>query len=234
MKKTFLIFLFILSTLGFSQSKLRVGVVAGPNSAMLWGEIPGNGEINPAYGFLIGASANYQLNKSFSLNANLAYERKSVDYEAAYVYTYFDQNFQQQTVGYNSETRTNYNFISIPVTLRFQFGKSKSWFLNGGGFTAIKVGDKTKTKFSDQLAAQNNPNRPTYNFGLADHFHKFDYGISFGFGKTFRLDAKNNLSVELKEDLGLSNLISDQNRNGVRGNIRTDVISLILGWNFSL
>ena len=99
---------------------------------------------------------------------------------------------------------------------------------------AFMLGDDSKTRFSDKSAADYDPDPSAYNFTLANRFHNFDYGVSFGFGKSFRLDDKNSLSIELKDNMGLANRVRNVKVNGTRGDIRTDAVSLILGWSFGL
>ena len=63
-------------------------------------------------------------------------------------------------------------------------------------------------------------------------FKKVDFGWSLGIGKKFKINEKNKLSVELRDNLGLQN-ISDVPVQG-NGTVKTNSFNLILGYEFNL
>ena len=59
-----------------------------------------------------------------------------------------------------------------------------------------------------------------------------DGGLVLGFGKVFKLNEKNDLKLELRENFGLVNTSDVEVYND--GTIKTNSINLILNWSFNL
>lgn len=61
---------------------------------------------------------------------------------------------------------------------------------------------------------------------------KNDYGISLGIGYKFKLSDKNYISIELKNEIGLANIVNYPNNTLTE--LKTNTIKLILNWELPI
>jgi len=108
----------------------------------------------------------------------------------------------------------SHHYISVPLLFKYNLG-TKPFFINAGpnlnyqfNYTIKITGDFNKK----------NTIKDT----------QFDMGLSFGLGKKFTINDKNDLIVELRDDYNLINFINKDNV------VKTNAINLICTWSFSL
>ena len=99
-------------------------------------------------------------------------------------------------------------------------GKKDDFYVNGGLFLGYLLNSKLSSKNSDNDTDTTDMNK------------KIDAGLVFGFGKVFQLNDKNNLKLEIRENLGMLNTSDFDVYND--GTIKTNSLNLILNWNFNL
>ncbi len=154
----------------------------------------------------------YYLKENLSIKTNLNYERKSFN----------TQNFGTDEFGFvNNEVEitTNFDYLSFPILVKYEFGNSKKFFVNSGPFLGFLLSTKSKADgFPDSDSTSLNK--------------KLDLGISFGIGKKFNLNDKNNLNIEIRENLGLINISDVEVIDN--GTIKTNSLNLILTWDFEI
>ncbi|RVT77325.1 PorT family protein [Flavobacterium sufflavum] len=229
----FLISLF--NTTGFTQSNYSVGLNLGLNYTSFRGsDVLDN--TNSGFGHLEGLFVEYRIDKRFAINTGLNLDSKSIKYETNYTYTYFDQQkFEVVNERWDVKTTNRYKYLTIPLLLKYSFGKSKCFFVNGGGFISFWQNHTKKSRaINDKgVVIDNYSSSSGNNFPLADDVSS-DYGLSFGLGKLFKLDNRNTISVELRDNLGLCNTIEGTFVQGVSGVIKTNSLSLIASWSFCL
>lgn len=215
MKKSFLLIL-IISAISFGQSKVKLGVNGGLNYSSLRGNDFTERTIKPGFSYLMGFSFEYFIKENLSINSNLNFEQKLTK-ESGEVYL-TDQFGYTEVV--TTDTRIKYNYIILPVYTSFYFGTKKDFYINGGVFIGYLLNSKiTSKRFNDKT-------------DTTDSNKKTDVGLVFGFGKLFKLNEKNSLKIEVRENLGLVNTSDVEVYND--GAIKTNSINLILNWNFSL
>jgi hypothetical protein len=230
----FLISLF--NTTGFAQSNYSVGLNFGLNYTSFRGSnVLDN--TNSGFGHLAGIFVEYRINESFAIKSGLNLEQKSIKYETDYTVGYFDeQTFGYVNEGISVETSNKYKYLTIPLLLKYSFGKSKSIFVNGGGFISFLQKRSKKTRAVNdrgQVFRDYYSSNPNDNFPLADNVEG-DYGVSLGFGKCFKINDKNIISIELRDNLGLHNALDGTFIYGKSGVIKTNSLSLITSWSFNL
>lgn len=173
---------------------------------------------NAALDFLIGTSIEYLFSENTSLKTNINYERKSFsrDINLGSISDPFDPVLSNNSV----KARTTLSYLSIPVMVGYKFGSNKNFFINGGPFIGFFLDSGAKV---DGEKVDENSN---------DLFNSSDYGFSLGIGTKIKLNETNNLNIELRNNLGLSNIsavaIIDD------GNLKTNSLNLILNWEFDL
>jgi hypothetical protein len=111
-----------------------------------------------------------------------------------------------------------YEFITLPVMLRYEIGKINFFYVKGGPFLGCFL--TAKEKINDGDLSQD----------LSEYFTDFDFGFSVGIGKIVSLNGSNKLMLELRNNIGLTNVDSDPKSQYTKSNS----LNFILGWNFVL
>ncbi|MCK0115351.1 porin family protein [Gelidibacter sp. F63206] len=194
-----------------AQNDFKIGINAGIN----YPDIRGNEYAkynNFKLGYLFGVSLEYYLKENLSLKTNINYESKIKKIQLIYF------NNQAQQTGKENFNQI-YEYINIPILLKYEFGGSK-FFVNGGPFFNYLFNTKISSEYpyddSDSVAEQKD----------------FDFGLSLGIGTNISLNERNDLTIEIRNDLGL--IDTGNVPHHVDGTLKTNAIKLILGWNLGV
>ena len=235
MKKILFTIFFVafFNNLNFAQSKFSLGIIGGPNYTSFRGSDFVQ-ETKPGYGFQVGVSLEYKINKSLTLSTGFNLEQKIVHYNTDFTVDYLNEfGFIERDI-INAETNNKYKYFSVPFFLKYSFGQNKSYFVNGGVFISFLQNYKKESSFVNKSGGDIVYSSDSiYNFPLAEYVSG-DYGVSFGFGKSFELNEKNKISIEIRDNLGLQNTVDGISNYGVSGVIKTNCLNLIAGWSFDL
>ena len=228
MKKLLLSITFLLiSTLNYSQnSKIKFGIQAGLNYSNFRGyDIPVQFEPvyseSPAFAFLGGLNFEYQIKEKLSLKLELNYERKSQKADNYIELT----DINGFTKGYNYTSKKNYDYLVLPIMLKYNFTNKNSFYVNGGPF----VGFLLKSNLTNDLQnidGLNNDPVETTNLN-----NKSDFGLSIGLGKTIEINEKNSIFIEIRENLGLTN--TSKNKVWGNGEVKTNSLNVIIGYSLN-
>lgn len=208
MKQLILLAAFALPLFATAQSNFKFGINAGATYA----DFRGNSfvELNsPRLNFLVGASVELPLNNKLSLYGNLNYERKSIGEKTDYSLT-DEWGF---TTYHTYNVVYTYNYLTIPVALKYAL--PKNFYIYGGPFAGIFLGNRIT----------DSGKKVTTTDGL---YKTFDFGANAGLGYRLTLNPKNDLNIELRENLGL---VSISNQDLV---VKTSSLNLIVNWQFTL
>lgn len=218
MKKTvyaLLVSIFFISN-NFAQSKLKLGV----NGGLTYSSFRGNPQIetlDAGFDFLVGVSFEYQLKERLSLVSNINYDRKTATDNP---YIQIIENPEDPSFYGKVKIKFRNQYLSLPILLKYKFGTNNSFFINGGPFLSYLLKSELTNNYDNTSSDQ------------TDNFKTLDYGLTFGFGKTFKLKNNNELSIEIRENLGLSEI------NDVtvvdNGFVKTNSINLICNYSFNL
>jgi hypothetical protein len=229
MKKVLLSISFLLiTTLNYSQnSKIKFGVQGGLNYSNFWGyEIPIDFNAvyseSPAFAYLGGLNLEYQIQDRLSLKLELNYERKS---QKGDNFIEVRQNFESLPQAYNFTTKKNYDYLVLPILLKYNFSDQNSFYVNGGPF----IGYLLKSNLTNDLQnidGLNNDPVETKNLNK-----KTDFGLSIGVGKTFEINERNAIFIEIRENLGLTNTSKEQVWGD--GQVKTNSLNLIVGYSLN-
>ncbi|WP_281232558.1 porin family protein [Flavobacterium gelatinilyticum] len=140
------------------------------------------------FSYLFGASFQFPLKEKLSIKADLNYERKTQISEGR-MGSWENGGMTYRTI----KATAYYNYITLPVLLKYTFS-SKNFYVNGGPYVGylLKSGMKSKSWDGDM---ENTKYRK-----------RFDFGIAAGFGKEFKLTQKHLLYLELRDNLGLTDV----------------------------
>lgn len=232
MKRFFLLFLILITNTIYSQEKIRFGINSGVNYYSLRGtEILDNVDSN--FGYAIGLNFEYKISEKLSLSTDLIFEKKRVNYSYDFVYTPMSQDgIPGEDEKYNGVTKNSFNFITLPITLKYKIGNKNPYFVKSGVYLAKMLSQKEKTEVSPSWIYYGSPND---NFPMASRIDNQDYGLTFAIGKEFKIKDKNYFIVELRDNLGFHNSVSRIGADGYSNQeIKTNTLALLIQWSFGL
>jgi hypothetical protein len=220
MKKLYLLLLLTLPILSFAQKEIQYGINAGPS----FSDIRGDGyatEFNYGFGYMVGISMEVPLNQRFSFCTSINYERKSAVQKTSFSYNEIiigpDGTAVNLPVEGNTKITTTLDYIVIPVNLKYYLDIWENYYATGGAFIAYAVNEGHKIKGDKPMT------------DYRQNYENLDYGVSFGIGTKFKLNRTQEVNIELRDNLGLSNVTDIDSDK-----ISTNSINLILNWQFSL
>lgn len=200
MRLIILLFLFPFSL--FSQdSKFVLGLQGGAGYSSMKHSFDYSGtpvnEIKGIRGYAGGITLQYNFYKFLSLHTEFLYEKKG---------NRFIFNTPQESFigGRRYEVSSSeYFYNKIPVLIRATFGKKIKYFGNAGPYFAF-------LQSQENIKYLTNSNSDIIVRTYSDFMYQtFDFGISSGFGIIYPLDQRFNLSFELRNNYGLTNMIKD-------------------------
>lgn len=198
------------SELKAQTNKFELGAEASPSITFLKGSSFIEKMYDPTLGFSGGISFQYNIRKKIGLRTSLAYERKGGINRSSILYK--GEFFE------NASLNFNFDYLTLPILIRFSFGKKIKYFVNSGPYfgyllsqTFVTKGDNFNTFTNDYTATTN----------------KFDVGISFGTGLQYPIKEKLILSSEIRGNLGLYNTIPS-------GDTKVNSVNLLLGIAYRL
>ena len=195
----------------------KIGVNAGPNYNSLRGDSFADRH-DSGFDYFFGLSFEYNINENFSALINLNYENRLYKSE----YETFSQVW---TNTFKVEEKTKIKNLNIPILLKYKFGFEKEFFLNGGFYY-----DHIFDVSNEMINTETGENIHDFDFNYL--FKNKDLGISIGIGTVFKLNEKNNLAIEIRDDLGIAD-VGDTEFIGI-SETRTNTIKLIANWSFDL
>ncbi|UWY27948.1 PorT family protein [Flavobacterium sp. TR2] len=196
------------------ESKIKFGVQAGLTYSSFRGYEPFLDE-DPGFSYLFGVSFQYKLNESLSLKADLDYDRKT-QVSKGEVNTLEIPNSR-----YNIKATNYLNYITLPIMLKFSFTRNKSFYINGGPY----LGYLLKSGWKYETSGQQDENLEDTKYRKS-----MDFGISAGFGKEFKLNDNHNIYIELRENLGLTDIAKPAMPTDE--SMKTNSLNLIAGFTF--
>ena len=94
------------------------------------------------------------------------------------------------------------------------------FFANGGPFFNYLLNNKIK------------PDYPNEDSEVVTEQKKLDFGLSIGIGTNISLNEKNDITIEIRDDLGI--IDTGGVPKHVNGTVKTNTLKLILGWNLGI
>ena len=229
MKKLLLsISLLLISYLNYSQnSNIKFGIHAGLNYSTFYGyDIPAVFDPvyseSPAFAFLGGINIEYQIKEKLSLKLELNYERKSQKGNNNNIAI---GDIDDLTQRYNFTSKKNNDYLVLPIMVKYNFGNKDSFYANGGPF----IGYLLKSNITNDLGDIEGINNGTV--VTTDLNNKTDFGLAIGLGKMIEINEKNSISIEIRENLGLTN--TSKGKVWGNGEAKTNSLNLIIGYQFN-
>ncbi|MBA3681717.1 MAG: PorT family protein [Bacteroidetes bacterium] len=172
------------------QHKFEVGVEGGAGITSMWGNALVTKYNDPMIGFAYGATFQYNFPKIFSIKTNLFYERKGCVTRGTFL----------EPSGFTSGifiSRSNFDYLTMPVLLRANFGKKLKFFINTGPYFGYLI---------RQTYSFKGVNFPKTTSDNTTYFKNLDVGLTMGAGISIPLTKELVLSWEVRNNLGLYNI----------------------------
>ncbi len=196
-----------------NSGKFKIGLNLGANQSNLKGNTLDDYKKVISHSF--GLSAEYIINEKFSILSNINYDDKAMKLENFQV-----GGFSPDT--YFVDNKITFTYINIPIIVRYNIGKNTNIFADAGIF------------YNHFLQVENETTRIDTGENIAlfakPIVKKFDYGLLIGLGYKFDLSDKNCLSIIIRDEFGLPNILDYEHNSLV--SIKTNTIRLILNWQF--
>ncbi|MBI5540521.1 MAG: PorT family protein [Bacteroidia bacterium] len=207
-----IILLFAITSMAFGQqSKINLGIEVAPSLIFLRGNEMLEKYNDPTLGYAGGIFLQYNVSEQFSLATNIVFEKKGC------IATGTETNAIGDEIG-KFTTRTNFNYLSAPLLLRYSFGKSTKCYINGGPFFSYLIKGSAVSKGT---------NTPRSVFDYTPLYKHLDLGIAAGVGVLIPASEKLSYVVELRNNLGLYDISDGPVYND--GKIITNSTNLLFG-----
>ncbi len=200
----------ILITTNVAQAQIAIGAKIGLNGST-------QAEIGQLYynnDFKLGSQAGLLLDYRF-------HSIFSVQLEGNYISKGCKTNINENNSD-NKDIRT-IEYINIPLLLKARFDNELDLKKNYRVFAYAGPYYSSLISVSDEIDSGENPET----LNTEDQVEEYDLGISFGGGVTYLLKTRNEIFIDLRYDMGLSEIVSTDNR------LRNKTIGLSIGYRFN-
>jgi len=213
LRNSILIILILCSSLVFGQTnKYEVGLELGPSLNSLRGNDILDKNNDFSFAFSSGLTFQYNFPKFISIRTNISFERKGLTTQGSAT----DQDGNQ--IG-ELTIHSNFDYLTIPILGRLTFGKKINFFVNAGPYIGYLIKQTDVTEAFGEYPKTENDN--------TDNFKRTDLGITTGLGVRFPIKNKLFLSLEIRNNFGLTNISSVPVVND--GAIKTNSTNLLIG-----
>jgi len=169
-----------------------------------------------ALSFSGGLSIEYNFSEKWALHTDFSFERKGA-------VAYADQLDTNGNITGDITTFSNFDYLTMPLLLKFSVHKKVDIFCNAGGF----VGYLLKQNFVIKESGSENK--------VADNLYKdkmLDFGLSIGLGFAIPIKPRLILNAELRNNLGVYNVSKVPVHND--GSIKTNNALLLCSLTYRL
>jgi len=213
LQKLIVIVFILCSSLTFAQTnKFEVGLEMGPSLVSFRGNDILDNNNDLSFGFSSGLTFQYNFPKLISIRTNISFERKTLTTQ----YMVTDQ--------YGNETgeitfHSYFDYLTIPILGRLTFGKKINFFVNAGPYIGYLIKQTDVVEAFGEFEKTKTDN--------TDNYKRTDFGITTGLGARFPVKKKLYLSIEIRNNFGLTNISSISVVND--GSIKTNSTNLLVG-----
>ncbi len=204
----FVLMLVLGSSSLYAQSGLKVGLNIGGQISSLRGFEHEESENKFDVTQTTGVHLEMDIGKSVAVVTAFNFERWKMSRKMPY-YDNYGHAMRENVF------KEGYDFYNIPLLIRYIFGTNKNFFFDGGGFMNYF-----------------NKGQPNGFMPLFINFKNYNFGVALGAGTTFYLNDLLDITLYLRNDLGLSDV--NKYKEQTSGNIKTNTIRLGTTLNFNL
>ncbi|MEP3374370.1 MAG: porin family protein [Maribacter dokdonensis] len=191
------------------QDNTIFGASLGLGLTTMMGSASETTNLSSDIGYTLGINFEQEFSERTSLNLNLLYSRKNVrrGYNTLPNYPINQEN---------DYLKMSFDYIELPITIRYEVVSKSEFFINGGVFISYLL----NTKLSEE-------NIPP-NLSASPWTEKVDYGFSFGIAKKISINQNNKFVLELRDNLGMKNLVDSDSQY----NLKSNTLYFLITWEF--
>jgi hypothetical protein len=207
----------LLSYFSIAQdSKFEFGIQLGPNiTNMRYASSTVQSKRAPQIAGTAGLFLQYNISNMFAIRTDPAFERLS-DKSTEIIFT--DPN--GKSIG-SGKMYFHYDYISVPILVRASIGNQVKFFLNAGPSLGFLFNQTTISELTTQTSKTKN----------TDRYQTLNFGITSGIGIALPVNEAFSLSLELRNNFGLSNISVSSNNNKA---FKASTTSLLIGFSYKL
>jgi opacity protein-like surface antigen len=143
-----------------------------------------SGSTDTGSGINITGSANYFFSNRWSIKGKLVYDQKGWDNG----FVDYSQVSSDPNAYYITDF--NLNYLTVPVTVNWNFGKKRNWYLNLGPYAGFLL----------------NANETNGNENVTSSFNSADFGIAWGIGVKIPVSDQFKIYLEYDEQDGFTDI----------------------------
>lgn len=196
---------------GFANAQeVKFGVKAALNVASLTGDVE---DASSLVGFQVGGFAEIKLSEKFAIQPELMYSAQGGK-----------DSFSESEGGfysYSEESTTKLGYINIPLMAKYYVAKSIS--LEAGPQIGFLLSAKKDFDFTETFDGESESGSESED--IKDSTSSVNFGFNFGAG----YDFTENLSIGLRYNLGLSDLVDSDE---IDASVKNNVFSVSVGYKF--
>ena len=193
-KRTTIVMILALLSISVNAQEFHYGIKAGTNFAVQSqvADYFNNSDIR--VGFSAGAFGNYFLNNALAIQGEINYEQKG---------------------GKSESVESRYDYLSVPVLLKYSLGKSNN--------TSLRFNINVGPYAGYLLSAENETEGITID--MKDNSKTMEFGAIAGFGMEYPI-GNQNLTMDLRLSLGLTGYDKDNSTP------KNKYVGITLGYQF--
>jgi hypothetical protein len=192
----FILFFSLPFSLISQESKLLLGFEGGLGSTNMSVSYMDIGKYKkPHFGCLIGMNIQYAFSEKLAIKTGINWERKSYKFKNRPI---------TDIVEWRVTDTYTFDYLVIPIMGQLSIGKSRNYYIAGGIYNAIlfKNKESRKKQLWGHIPIQG------YN-DYYEEYSRFDFGFSFGIGYKKPIDDKFFLTMELRNNYGVQNILKN-------------------------
>jgi|GEM_PF-2746291 len=202
-----LIFLFVFGLFSVSsRAQIKdVEIIAGPNFGMIRTNLvtPVN-ETKPAFtskvGYTLGVGSSFFFKEKLSLGARVLYQKSIVR---------GDFPFEWSNAIGNLEVTTSFDYISLPIVMKYTLGEKIKFSGELGGFVNCLLNATARDYFLYDSQTPNYSNLNSMSANLAEgteQYTRLDAGLTVGVSSQIPLSEKLSIKLSVYDNYGLVNI----------------------------
>jgi opacity protein-like surface antigen len=183
------------------------------------------GNYSAKTGSSIGAAFEYKLDKTVSLQSGVLFERKGYALSDSSLYYHriaTDDRYTEKKV----DTKTELDYVTIPLNLKFSFGDPFTFYFDFGLYTGFKVNalchgtaiEKSSSAYGYSLQKIN------INDAVEGNYHDIDFGYQTGLGFQFPFRKNLKFDIGITYSASFSPIINKTDENS--GEYSNDDVSI--------
>ncbi len=170
------------------DTKFTIAAEGGPSLTNLYGNNQSKKYFKPIAGGYAGILVQYNFSQHFSLRSGLTYERTGT-------------NFLVDTYDVNIDCIYHFDYVTIPVLVKAQFGKKVRFYVNIGPYFSYLINQqylaKEGKKYHDITSEVNDV--------VPVNKNRTNYGMVGGLGIEIKIRHNASITIGVNDFLGLCN-----------------------------